>query len=192
MNSRKDNLFNRFLNVLIGASFLLVIICVWLQVISRYVFRSAFVWTEELSLFAFCYLTFLGGASCSGDESHIEVDFFYNRLPSKIRHVFKLGILVIISILSLFLVYASLLALVNQVGISSVALRIPVGGYTLAIAVSSVCIFLFSIIRIIEALLPRQCKSCRGNSNGRVANPGDSMPERFGAHQNNQGVSDGQ
>jgi len=125
-------------------SFITIIVCVVLQIISRYGFNQPFTWTEEISLFAFCWFTFVGGAICSWEKSHLEVDFFYNRAGLKLQKYADICILALVTGLSLFLIVDSVITMKAQVGITSVAVRLPILLYTLAILVGFLGIAVFS------------------------------------------------
>lgn len=65
-------------------------VCVFAQVFSRYVLQDSISWTEELARYILVYMTFTGTALAAHDNSHINVDFFVNSLPSvaqKVIHV---------------------------------------------------------------------------------------------------------
>ena len=132
-------------------SFIAIVICVVLQIISRYVFNQPFTWTEEISLFAFCWFTFIGGAVCSWEKSHLEVDFFYNR-AGRLRRYADYCILLLVAGLSIFLVVDAVITMKAQVGITSVALRLPIPLYTLAILVGFLGIGTFSLYHFLGRL----------------------------------------
>ena len=121
--------FLQKLNALyVGALFLslvIIIACVILQVISRYVFNRPFIWTEEISLFAFCWFSFVGSAACSYEKSHLEVDYFYNRTQSRVKLIMDIAIQILVVILSGIMIYVSIHTMKEQIGIRSIAARLP-------------------------------------------------------------------
>ncbi|MCG8620182.1 MAG: TRAP transporter small permease, partial [Desulfobacterales bacterium] len=121
------NLLNRMSQVYVAAllvSFIAIIVCVILQIVTRYVLNQPLTWTEEVSLFAFCWFTFLGAAACSWENSHLEVDFFYNRMGKKLKKFADICIMLLVIVMCLFMVADAVSAMREQIGIASVALRL--------------------------------------------------------------------
>lgn len=74
------------------AAFLFIFICVlmFLQVISRYVFKHAFTWAEELSTLAFVPMIYCGFASAVTNRKHITVEAVQFFVPFKVRKALKI------------------------------------------------------------------------------------------------------
>jgi TRAP-type C4-dicarboxylate transport system permease small subunit len=60
---------------------------VMLQVISRYVFNSSFIWSEELARYHFILLTFIGASMVVRRGSLIKIEFFISFLPLKFNFI---------------------------------------------------------------------------------------------------------
>ncbi len=71
------------LALLLGA----LIAVILMQVFFRYVLGNALGWAEELSIFLFVWLVFLGAAAASRDRMHITVTALIDRLPPRARGV---------------------------------------------------------------------------------------------------------
>jgi TRAP-type transport system small permease protein len=71
----------------IGAAFLLaaLVICVLLQVISRYVLQSPITWTIDGATMAMIWVSFLGAAVGAFDRNHFAVEFIADALPPSLR-----------------------------------------------------------------------------------------------------------
>ncbi len=133
-------------------SFVAIIVCVILQILSRYIFNQPLIWTEEISLFAFCWFTFAGSAACSWENSHLEVDFFYNRMGPRLKKFADVCIRLLVSVLSIFMVGVAVIAIKAQVGITSVALRLPIPWYTTAIFLGFIGTTLFTLYHLINRI----------------------------------------
>lgn len=67
-----------------GASCLLLAlmsIIVFFNVVARYVFAKAFPWTEEISLFMFTWIIFIGALLAFKRHRHLGIDLLINVLP---------------------------------------------------------------------------------------------------------------
>ncbi|MCG8688336.1 MAG: TRAP transporter small permease [Desulfobacterales bacterium] len=133
-------------------SFAVIIICVVLQIVTRYVLNQPLTWTEEVSLFAFCWFTFLGAAACSWEDSHLAVDFFYNKMGKKVKKIADICIMLLVLVMCGFMIVDAVIAMKEQIGISSVALRIPIPAYTAAIFIGFVAMALFTIYHLIRRI----------------------------------------
>lgn len=136
-------------------SFLVIIGCVILQIVARYFFNAPLSWTEELSLFAFCWFTFAGSAVSTSRKSHLEIDYFYRKWPSALQKTATRIIDGLILILGIFIAADALFAMTRQRGMHSIALRIPIWLYTLAIAAGFAGIAFFSFLHL------RRSSRCR-------------------------------
>jgi TRAP-type C4-dicarboxylate transport system permease small subunit len=99
----KDYCIEDYISLIV---FWAMISLVLIQVISRYFFRSSFIWSEELARYHFIALTFLGSAIVARN-GFIKIEFFTSVLP--LRASFILSIIVNVVEL-IFLMLASFLA----------------------------------------------------------------------------------
>lgn len=133
-------------------SFLVIIGCVILQIISRYIFNQPLTWTEEISLFAFCWFTFVGSAVSSWEDNHLEVDFFYNRMGATMQKWVEVCIKIAVTILCAYMSYDAVLAMKSQMGITSVAVRLPIPLYSLAILLGFAGMTIFTVYHLIQKI----------------------------------------
>jgi TRAP-type C4-dicarboxylate transport system permease small subunit len=76
---------------IIGSSMALLI---GVQVFSRYVLNHSLFWSEEIGRICLVWITFLGGSAAYRRHAHIGIDFFVNRLPSRLRRASEILVLV--------------------------------------------------------------------------------------------------
>ncbi|MDX6748771.1 TRAP transporter small permease [Geminicoccaceae bacterium 1502E] len=62
----------------------IVAVCVFAQVVSRYVFGTAITWTEELAGFAMVWAVYMGAAVAVRDRFHIRILFAVEALPRRL------------------------------------------------------------------------------------------------------------
>jgi len=133
---------------LLFVSMTCIVILIFLQVIARYVFNSPFSWTEEITLFAFCWLTFSGSAIACYENNHLEVDFFYNRLPPIGKKILQALIYIVSIGLGVFMVADALMTMGRQKGMRSVAARLPIGLYTVAVVIGFIGMTIFCVAHL--------------------------------------------
>lgn len=99
--------FNRYtvkaadtiISALLGVIFLFTVT----NVFSRYVLNYSFGWADELSRFLFVWMGFLGTATAFADNQHVALDLAVNRLPSRVRRI--ISILVLLGCILIFLLF---------------------------------------------------------------------------------------
>jgi TRAP-type C4-dicarboxylate transport system permease small subunit len=81
--------FDRALVTVSTAVFILVLVLLTVQILSRQVSRTLS-WTEELARYLFILTSFLGSAIALRTGEHIRIASFVDRLPSRARPLFDL------------------------------------------------------------------------------------------------------
>ena len=66
-----------------------MVICVFLNVVGRYVFNHSFASVEEIARMLFVWLTYLGCIACIKEGSHVRVDIVLTLVPAKVRLVME-------------------------------------------------------------------------------------------------------
>lgn len=109
-------------------------------------------WSEELARFAFAWLTFPGAALASKARAHIQVDYFVDKLPRKLKAVAsKIAGLATCIFLIIVIYYAIPLSRVQR-GIKSIALGIPLSYFTFAIVVGAAGMLIYAISMLLGIL----------------------------------------
>jgi TRAP-type C4-dicarboxylate transport system permease small subunit len=62
-----------------------MVVCIFAQVVSRYLFGQPLVWVEELSTYAFIWGAFIGAAAGLKHGRHLKIESFVERLPPGAR-----------------------------------------------------------------------------------------------------------
>lgn len=78
---------------------------VFLNVLSRYIFKISLPWSEELARFMFIWLTFVGAVIANANFEHMRLDFIVEKFPKNIGKIVESlsYILVIVLLIILFL-----------------------------------------------------------------------------------------
>ncbi len=123
-------------------------------VCARYLFNSAFLWTEELGGWLFTWLIFIGTAASHRGRRHIEIDLLTARLPNPLRLALKCLADMVVVFTTLFLLVSSLKLIELSSG-TSVGLRLPSVIQYLAIPATAVIGLLYLLLRGYEEPQPR-------------------------------------
>ncbi|MGA8380231.1 MAG: TRAP transporter large permease subunit, partial [Stellaceae bacterium] len=119
-------------------------------VVSRYVFNSPLMWTDELANFLFLWLAMLGAVVAFRRDGHMRLTTFVNSLsPERGRWLGTVGALVIIVFVLEILMPAAQYLQVQQ---STMLITLPISdGYrVLAILVGSTLLAIVALLRLLE------------------------------------------
>jgi TRAP-type C4-dicarboxylate transport system permease small subunit len=81
------NIIEKVLTILLIVMFSIMVLTMFYQVIMRYAFHNAPVWTDEFTKFLNCYSVLLGSALATRKGSHLLVDVLINLFKPKVRYL---------------------------------------------------------------------------------------------------------
>lgn len=84
------NIFSNLELIVASVLFCITLLLVMLNVITRYVFKTAIPWSEEFATGCFVWTAFVGSAACYKHRAHVGVDLLVNKLPYKSQNVVKI------------------------------------------------------------------------------------------------------
>lgn len=101
---RVDHAIFRLEEVVAIISLVSMVICVFTEVVFRYVLNAPLAWTEELARLSIIWLTFAGGAIVFRSRAHIRIDLLLDLLPGVPRRVLiwliEIGLVVVLVVLA--------------------------------------------------------------------------------------------
>ena len=97
--------------------FIVIMVLLFLQVVSRYVFHHSFTWTEELSILLFVWMTYTGVSSAVTYRKNLRIDALLNVVPFKVKKALLIISDVIFIVFNLYLIFP-LLELIKSIGTS--------------------------------------------------------------------------
>jgi TRAP-type C4-dicarboxylate transport system permease small subunit len=83
MKQREKSLFMQIIEIISNLSLAMMFIIVMLGVMTRYILKSPFFWTDELSRYLMIYMVFLGSTLSFRAEKHPSLTFIIDKLPAK-------------------------------------------------------------------------------------------------------------
>ena len=109
--------------------FVIIMILLFMQVVSRYVFKHSFTWTEELGQLLFVWMTYLGVSSAVTYRKHLRIDALLNAVPFKVKKAMLIISDIIFIIFNIYLIFP-FVQLIGTIGSS----RTPILGIPKAIS----------------------------------------------------------
>lgn len=129
-------------------SICLLTIIVFMQVINRNFFDHSFTWVEEVASMAMVFVTYMGAAMATINNSNTRIDFFIRKLPRPVYNVFEVlddGICIVFLVVITAMSYKLMLSNWSMV---TPALRLPQGINYFAIMLGCILMIIFYLIQM--------------------------------------------
>lgn len=129
------------LDLIIAAiAFVCLVFVTFGGVIMRYVFSDPFIWAEEVQLWSFLWMIFLGAGAAFRYGSHVAVEIIFDKLPQQFKSKVNIvNYLITVAILGyLFFLGLDLLSLMVKIGKATSILHVPFWFINAVIPVSCV------------------------------------------------------
>lgn len=127
----------RFSKLILAAVFIIMAVAVFSQIVLR-TFGHSFIAMEDVAIFGFFWLVFLGMAIAFHDRIHVKVEFFVKLFPSKVQKIIYIISNLVVLVFMFFFTWSGVMMTVNnvmqramQIGISMayVYVIMPVAGF---------------------------------------------------------------
>jgi TRAP-type C4-dicarboxylate transport system permease small subunit len=148
--SRLGNGLELFLKLICALLCAGLTIDVFLQVFYRFILKAPLVWTEELALFLFQWMVFMGAGLAVRHRSHFGLDVVVHRLPEGLRKFLDKFSQVIIFLIALTMIYYGWVNTEMTMIQIYATLNFPVGYCYASIPVSGAFAAVFAIINEYE------------------------------------------
>jgi len=98
-----NKILNNVEEILVSSGILFAALLLFINVVLRYVFKSAIIWAEELTRYIIVWVTFVGGAICVRRGSHLTVSVLLEFVKGSPRKVIIIGAHLVTMAFTLFL-----------------------------------------------------------------------------------------
>nr|MBI1232589.1 TRAP transporter small permease subunit [Cytophagales bacterium] len=142
---------DRVVAVLLISIMAIMVINVTWQVLSRYVFQSPSSYTDELSRYLLVWLGMLGAAYVAGQNQHLAIDLFPQRLygESKKRLMIFISLIIVAFVLPVMVMGGGNLVYITYVlEQKSATLRLPLAYVYAMIPTSGLLVIFYQIVEI--------------------------------------------
>jgi TRAP-type C4-dicarboxylate transport system permease small subunit len=139
-----------------------LIVVLFSQVISRYIFHLSIYWSEEVARFIFIYFVLMGACIVNHKKEHIKITYFYYLLSRRNRKIIRIINEILILFFLTVLFFLSIKLVFRSFNTLSQALEIPYAYIYLACTISAIIMFFDRIFSIFK-----KDKSKYNNSEGK-------------------------
>lgn len=149
-------IFSYFEEIIASALFVVTLLLVIVNVLTRYVFRTGIPWAEEMATSCFVWTAFIGAAACYKRRAHVGVDILVNKMPLSVQNAIKIIVDIFMAFLCSYMFYISCIYVMRSyrkptaiLGVSSAWISTSLTLAFLDMAIWSV-VFIFQDIRSIR------------------------------------------
>ena len=166
---------DRIVAIATTVSFLVMILVVLLQIVSRYLFPISIHWTEEAARFSFLYTVAFAAGLATRDKTYVNVDLIPLMIRGRARVVLEV-VLDVVTIIFLWVVAWHSLRLVRIGAIqTSASLRVPMSWIFLVTTIIPISMSYYAIRDLIRIVRSGTIVSAAGE---RMAGQGTAAVER--------------
>lgn len=132
-----DSLVNTIIDNLVNILLFLMFLVVMLEVISRYVMREPFFWTDELARYLMFYMVMLGSSVALREERHPALLFIIEKFSKRIKNLWLTIVDIMIGILLVIIFKEGLSMAIDALSMKTPALRVSFFWVYLALPIGS-------------------------------------------------------
>ncbi len=116
--NKAGRIFDRIVNisaVLSGTLLVFVLVAVFYEIINRYLFGRAILWTYEVVEFTLLYITFLATAWLLREEAHVKIDLVLQKMKPKTQAILNIITSIICAIAFLIIIVWSIISILESI-----------------------------------------------------------------------------
>ena len=161
-------IFENIEEIVASLLFIVTLVLVIVNVLTRYVFRTGIPWAEEMATSCFVWTAFVGSAACYKMRAHVGVDILVNKFPLKAQNVIKIAVDILMAFLCGYLFYLSCVYVMRSYRKPTPILGVSSAWISSSLVVSFLDMAIWSVVFIF-----RDLKSIR--KHGRVLGPEEEV-----------------
>src|SRR3954470_700648 len=146
--ARVENWLGRMVEVPVALLTAIEVAILFAGVVSRYVFRSPFVWSDELASILFLWLAMLGAVVAFRRSEHMRMSTLVARMSPKWRVFFEAFAVALAVAFLLLILHPSFEYAIDEAAIVTPAMEIPNIWRATAIPVGGTLMLIFALLRL--------------------------------------------
>ena len=161
-------IFDNIEEIVASLLFVVTLVLVIINVLTRYVFRTGIPWAEEMATSCFVWTAFIGSAACYKMRAHVGVDILVNKFPLKVQNVVKIAVDILMAFLCGYLFYLSCIYVMRSYRKPTPILGVSSAWISASLVISFLDMTIWSVVFIF-----RDLKSI--HEHGRVLGPEEEV-----------------
>lgn len=140
------------LRFIMAASAASLFVVTFMQVASRFIFKTPLAWSQDIVRLCFSYLVFFGAAYCVKEKAHLNIDVVISSLKPKVQKVLMIFINLVLLAFFVFLAYYGYRFAMTGTRQMAPYLPIPMSVYYMSIPLSAVLMFFYLAQQFVELI----------------------------------------
>lgn len=146
-------ILTRLLNILAGASFIVMVVLTCWQVFTRYILSNPSSWSEELVSYMFAWMSLLGASIVTSERGHMNIPILVEMTNPSVQKLLNcLGEVIAFLFSAIILVFGGVQIANLAMGQMTSSLGVPIGIFYIVLPLCGVLNMLFTALNIIEIL----------------------------------------
>ena len=144
-------ILTRLLNILAGASFIVMVVLTCWQVFTRYILSNPSSWSEELVSYMFAWMSLLGASIVTSERGHMNIPILVEMTSPAVQRLLNcLGEIIAFLFSAIILVFGGIQIASLAMGQMTSSLGVPIGIFYIVLPLCGVLNMLFTALNIIE------------------------------------------
>jgi len=141
------------LNILAGASFLVMVVLTCWQVFTRYILGKPSSWSEELVSYMFAWMSLFGASIVTSERGHMNIPILVDKAPqSAQKALLCLGEVIAFLFSAVILVFGGVKIANLAMGQMTSSLGVPIGIFYIVLPISGVLNMVYTALNIADIL----------------------------------------
>lgn len=146
-------ILNYILDVLAGASFLVMVLLTCWQVFTRYILLNPSSWSEELVSYMFGWMSLFGASIVVGERGHMNIPILVDKMGAGARMSLSIFAEIVACLFAgVILVYGGVQITSLAMGQMTSSLGVPIGIFYIVLPVSGALNVVYTVLNIIDIL----------------------------------------
>lgn len=141
-----------FEEIVASLLFVVTLLLVIVNVLTRYVFRTGIPWAEEMATSCFVWTAFIGSAACYKRRSHVGVDILVNKFSLPIQNTVKTIVNILMAFLCGYMFYLSIIYLMRSYRKPTAILGVSSAWISSSLALAFLDMTIWSVVFIFRDL----------------------------------------
>ena len=147
------NVLTRLLNILAGASFLVMVILTCWQVFTRYILGNPSSWSEELVSYMFAWMSLLGASIVTSERGHMNIPILVELAGPGLQKLLNcLGEIIAFLFSLVILAFGGVQITQLAMGQMTSSLGVPIGIFYVVLPLCGVLNMIFTLLNVVEIL----------------------------------------
>jgi TRAP-type C4-dicarboxylate transport system permease small subunit len=129
-----------------------LVLLLFSNVCSRYIFHWPIDWAEEISTLFFVWMVFLGAAIVQKKQGHVAIQLVYEHCSPRMQTIIQVVDQSLVLVLLVILIIGAIELIPTQAKSTTPCLMIPYSAFSIGVLISVILMLIYTVISFIDAV----------------------------------------